>query len=81
MRFVSSRGDEIGSDAAGGLLVRRRDGILQIDDQHVGIGGESLLQLPFGIAGDEEQRAHQAAGFFSIIAWRRHLATSTSCWL
>ena len=41
-------------------LVLRCDGILEVDDDHVGAGAKTLFQLPFGIAGNEQQRAHQA---------------------
>src|SRR5690606_18145679 len=72
--------DEVRSDSTRGNLVRRGDGILQIDDHHVRARGEAPFQFPVGVSGDEQQGAHQV-GFFSIIAWRTHLATSTSFWL
>jgi hypothetical protein len=70
-------GNEAGRDAACRHLVLWRDGILEVDDDHVGAGAKAFLQLLFGIARHKQQRAHQAA-FFIIIAWRVHLATSTS---
>ena len=70
-----------GGDGARGSLVRRRDRILEIDDDHVGAGRKTLFELPLRIARNEQQRAHVRPAFFMIIAWRRHFATSTPFWL
>ena len=44
------------------------DGDLEVDDQHIGAARQRLLQLLLRVAWDEQQRAHQAAAFFTIIA-------------
>ena len=59
--------------ARGGLL-RRRDGILEIEDQRVGADAARLGELALGIAGNEQQRAQPHVGFLSISATRRQVA-------
>jgi hypothetical protein len=49
---------ESGGGRASGGLGGRRDGILEIDDQRVGLARQRLGELFFVVAGDEQQRAH-----------------------
>ena len=55
----SSRADEIRHDRSRARLFRERDRILEIENQRIGAAPERLGELPLGIPGDEEQRAHR----------------------
>ena len=44
-------------------LLRRRDGILEVEDERVGAGRGRLRELARGIAGDEQERAQFHGGF------------------
>ena len=41
-----------------------RDGILQVDQEHIGAARQRLLQLALAVAGNEEERAHAQPFFF-----------------
>ncbi len=49
---------ESGGGRASGGLGGRRDRILEIDDQRVGLARQRLGELLFVVAGDEQQRTH-----------------------
>src|SRR5262249_28220831 len=55
------------------------DGILEVDDQRVGLAFAGLLEFARGIARHEQHRTHQT-GLLCIIAIRRHLPTISSFW-
>ena len=77
----ASSSDQLRDAAARRGLLRRRDGILEIEDQRVGADAARLDELPFGIAGNEQQRAQLHAGFLSMSATRRQRQTISSRWL
>ena len=58
-------------------LLRRRDGILEIENQRVGAGRARLGEFALGIAGNEQQRAQPHAGLLIISATRRQVATTS----
>src|SRR3984885_2126391 len=58
-------------------LLSRRDRILEVEYQRVRAGLLRLRELPFGIAGHEQERAQPHAGFLSMRAARRQEQTTS----
>src|SRR3546814_1006860 len=52
------------------ILHARRDGILQVEDQHIGTNIPGLGEFAFAVAGHEEERAQPHTGLRIISALR-----------
>ena len=70
--------EQLRCDLPGCGLLRRRDGVLEVEDQRVRPRGLRLGELAFGIARNEQQRAQPHVGFLSMSATRRQVAMTSS---
>src|SRR3546814_16969057 len=63
------------------ILHARRDGILQVEDQHIGTNIPGLGEFAFAVAGHEEERAQPHTGLRIISALRSVRQTISFVWL
>src|SRR3546814_7920120 len=75
--IVEKRGDP----RARNILHARRDGILQVEDQHIGTNIPGLGEFAFAVAGHEEERAQPHTGLRIISALRSVRQTISFVWL
>ncbi len=78
-----SRAQQLPNAKTSGRQLRRRDRILEIQNERIGLTGDGLDLLTLAIPRDEQQRSQQRvhAGRFIMSAARLQEATSSSRWL